>query len=521
MTVRLYFSEARKKSAVAQVSSRWDKSGITKSSRVNDLLDLMDAVSVVPFLTASGAVVGRGVVGPAFDVVPSSLDVSGSERERKRILDFFNYISPTQENVKDIYGPLAKLYTTAFSFRLFGHSAWEVVRDKSTGEPIGFDVIPGVIRPNIEKNGSFKRPAYTQFLRANGVESKTDINDPDDVIFFAVPDYSGGLYLSELLALSEYTLPSEIYAAVAYRSLHENKNAPYSGIWFTPPDVDDDTFDRFVAMINSRYTGARNYGRNPIIMRGEGGFKPLNFPKEEAPYLEGRTINRNEISAASGVPDAKYGVGSENIDLKELRLEFYESTLRPMMALMEEVIYSGVCVRLFDAPEWKFKFKRPDFTTAVEDASIELRRIQWGQWSPNEARASRGELPRENGDYYLVPKNMDMIGPDGKPGRPADEPVDDDSGEMEPSEEDPVPDTMPPEKPDSESSLLDELRKWRKFELRVATGKRYKREFESDVIPAELYDFLRESIKDIGDDPGEVAMLFDDMIEIIGGEDGL
>jgi len=515
MSVRIFINDGtvRDKASVTQVTSRLPRTAIGRSSREEEILDLMDAVAVVPFLSASGAVVGRGVVGPGFDIVEAELDGGGSERKRRRILDFFNYISPMQANVKDVFSPLAKIYTTAFSFRIFGHAAWEIVRDRGTGAPLGFDVIPGVVKPNIEADGTFKRPAYVQYLRVGGVESKSEFNSPEDVIFFAVPDYSGGVYMAELLALTEYTLPSEIYAAIAYRSLHENRDAPYSGFWYTPNDIDDDTFNRFVAMVNSRYTGSKNYGRNPIIMKGEGGFKAVASVKDDAPYVEGRELNRSEISASTGVPGAKYGIET-NTDMRELRREFYESTLRPMMSLLEESIYTNVCIRLFNAPEWKFRFKRPDFTTAIEDASIELRRIQWGQWSPNEARASRGEAPRDNGDYYLIPKNMDMVGPDGKPGRPENEPINDDEGDMAPSDEDKVPGTQPPVQPDVEESVLvDEIRKWRKFALRVAGGKRFKRDFVPSAIDESLSGYIFNVLDELGDSVEDIAEFFDWLIE--------
>ena len=520
MGVKIFVSglASEKAASIAQVSSRLPRTTTGKSSREEGVLDLMDAVAVVPFLMGSGSVVSRGVTGPGFDIVESEIDANGSQAKRKEIVNFFNYVSPSQKNIKDIFGPLAKVYTTAFAFRVFGHSAWEIIWDKEGGRPLGFDFIPGVIRPNVEADGKFKRPAYVQRLRVGGTETKSEFNNPDDIIFFGVPDFSGNIYMAELLSLAEYTLPSEIYAAVAYRSLHENRDAPYSGFWYTPQDIDDDTFDRFLAMVQSRYTGSANYGRNPIVMKGEGGFKSLSIQRDDAPYIEGRALNRDEISAASGVPSAKYGVGDSGVDLRELRREFYESTLRPVMSLMEETIYRQVCIKLFGAPEWKFKFHRPDFTTAVEDASIELRRIQWGQWSPNEARASRGEAPRDGGDYYLVPKNMDVVGPDGKPGRPENQPVDDNEGDMLPSEEDPVPPTQPPEPVGTdESSMLDPLRKWRRFELRVATGKRFKREFAAPLVPGDLRNFINDSLLDIEDDPDAVAQLFDDVIDIVVG----
>lgn len=490
------------------------KSVLSSSDRVNDLLDLQEATYVVPYMMASGAVVSRGVIGPGFDIVPAELGSEGNSVKREQIIRFFNYMPSVIGNFKDLLGPLAKLYTTAFMYRMFGHAAWQIVYEDGNDLPVGFDLIPGIVKPNTHADGRFKTPAYTQYLRAGSVVTKTEFANASNIVYFCVPDFRADLWLAEPLALSDYSLPSEIYAARAYKSLHENRNAPLSGIWYVPSDIDDDTFDRFVAEVEARYTGSSNYGKNPIIMRGEGGFKSLSLPREDAPYIEGRELNRKEVAAASGVPGPKYGTDLESTSataLGEIRLEFYESTLRPVMQLIEEAIYGQIIVRVFNAPEWRFKFNRPDFTTAVEDASIELRRIQWGQWSPNEARASRGEAPREDGDYYLQPLNMIVQG-DGTPGPPDDDAVDDDQGDMKPGDEDSVPGT---DQPVIVEGLVDELRKWRKFELRVAKGDRYKRAFVTENVPGDLYDFIRQQVVTADGDVTAIRLVFDDAIEMV------
>jgi len=511
MGVRIFIRNDRTSKTLAEVKTRLPASIVGKGNRTDDVLDLMDAAYTVPYFMAAAGVLGRGVIGPGYEIVQSDLDTEGTQLKKKKIAEFLSYVPDEQKNIKDTFGPLAKFYTTALMFRSFGQAAWEIIRQGSDGRPIGFDLIPGVVKPNIEADGTFKRPAYVQYLRSGNYESKTEYDSPEDIIFFAVPDFSSGVWLTENLSLSDYTLPSEIYSARAFKSLHENRNAPHSGFWYTPETVDDETFDRFVAMIERRYTGSANYGRNPVIMRGEGGFKSISIPREDAPYIEGRDINRKEMSATFGVPSPKYGVGLEDMNqtaLKEVRREFYESTLRPAMALLEEAMYLHICKRLFNAPEWKVKFNRPDFTTAVEDASIELRRIQWGQWSPNDARNSRGEADREGGDYHLIPSNM-AVQEDMTPGRPEDEPIDDDEGTPSPGEEDEVPGTMPPEKTES---ITRELKAWRRFALRVAKGRRYRRGFMPDHIPIGMYKFVQGVLDQVGDDSDAINDLFDDVL---------
>lgn len=196
--------------------------------------------------------------------------------------------------------------------------------------------------------------------------------------------------------------------------------------------------------------------------------------------------------------------------MKEIRREFYESVLRPVSAMIEEAIYAQVCLREFGISGWKFAFGRPDFTTALEDASISMRRVQWGEWSPNESRTARGELPREDGDYYLVPKNMGLMWP-GE-GRPADDPVGEDDGDLEPEEESPVPDSIPPEKVEN---MLAELRQWKTFELRVALGKRNKRPFVVEALGSELGDFITSLLDGSGRTEEEVRDIFGSIEEAV------
>ena len=499
---------------VSQVRGSRSGSKYGKTNKVSDLLDIIDATYFVPFLMASGGTTSRGAIGPGFDIIRTQGDSSGTEAEKQKLKQFFEFVPGEITNIKDNFGALAKLYTTVFMFRLVGVAGWELVRDTTTGEARGFDVISGVLNPNIEPAGQFKNPAYTQYLRYNGVDSKNEFASPNDIVFFGVPDISSGIYLSESNALSGYTIPSEIHAANSYLSLHENRSTPYGGFWHLPENTSDDQFDAFVATITKMYRGSDNYGKSPIVVRGQAGFSYTSPGKDDAPYIEGRELNRNEISGVTGVPGPKYGVGLDKMNvagLKELRREFYESVLRPVSGIMEEVIYNQICKRLLGITGWRLMFMRPDFTTAIEDASISMRRVQWGEWSPNESRIARGEAPREGGDYYLVPLNMMMTDNEG---RPLNDTVGGDEGEMEPEEEDPIPGSTSPVQPDTESAI-SELRAWRKFTVRVIKGDRIDREFIPSVIPIGLYNFILNEVSHANNNIEEVNLIFADAIELI------
>lgn len=511
MPVIIRSNQTRKKGVSAIASNK--KSVEIASNRINEILDIMDAAYKVPYMMASGGTVGRGSIGPGYDIVREKRVSSARDADKRRIQEFFLYSDPNLKNYRDIFGPLAKLYTTAFMFRMFGTAAWEIRRDKSGGA-VGFDIVPGIIRPNVDDFGYFQKPAYTQYLKSGNSVKKIDIMDQKNIVFFGIPDFGPNLFLSETMALSSYTLPSEIYAARAYLSLHENRTTPYGGFWWLPENATDETYDDFFALLNSMYRGSENYGKSPLLMRGKGGFEYITPPKDDAPYAGGREINRKEISGVTGVPGAKYGVDVEGVGqggMKEIRREFYESVLRPVSSLMEEFIYIQICIREFNAPGWRFMLNRPDFTTALEDASIEMRRIQWGTQSPNEARIARGEEPRDDGDYYLIPLNMtrsDMAG------RPESTDVTGSEGDLPPSEETPVTGQEPPETPDKRD-VISELYAWKRFHTRMISGDRYARPFNVEKIPEEFANYLSAELLNAGADKARISEIFEDARDIL------
>jgi len=259
--------------------------------------------------------------------------------------------------------------------------------------------------------------------------------------------------------------------------MFQNVNAPYNGVWTVDQGVSDEDFDMFIELLEQRYASPENFGRNPLVIRGGAEFTQTKSRSEEdAPYLEGRRFNQQEMSAVFGVDSNKLGLsGAANkANMRETRREYHENTIRPIFETMEEAIYLQVIVRLLGLDEWRIVFNRPDFMNALEQATIDMRYIQNAVYSPNEIRKQRGDDPRDGGDIYFEPPNMSGGNNEG-------ESSDDGSSRNNEKPERPPRDE---EAPTSEREVLAELKAWRKHVLRSLDGKRKAKEFVVSSIPS-------------------------------------
>ena len=524
--MKIKTSTKRRKPKVVKAigTSSTDFTRSETNERMSIMKLLAEASKSHPYTFATVDSVSRSIVGAGWKFLP----VEGHESEATQeslepIQAFFEQEVRDWNNIGDYLSASDKFTQMFNSFRLFGHAACEITRTNK-GEPIGYDVLSGITFPNLSEKGYFESPNFHFYPWGDG--DKVGYSR-DELIYLWNPGITGNVGGESLYeSLSANTLPSDIYAAVAFRELFKNTNAPYNGVWEIDSTVSDEDFDYFVELLEQRYSGAENFGRNPLVVRGVINWKEISSRSEDdAPYLEGRNFSREEFYAATGVDGNKLGTTdtANKSNIRESRREFHENTLRPLTKRVEENLYEQVMVRLFHTRGWALKFTKPDITTAMEQAAIDMRYMQWGVFSPNEIRVERGFDPREGGDIYYVPLNMAQIEEDGTFRKPADMDDDDggggDSGNDDDDDDTGGDDTRPPrddENPDSTKDL-DELRTWRKYHLRMLDGKKPRREFTCDHINQGLSDFIKKSLDKAQDDFSEVKAIFDIAEEIIRG----
>lgn len=256
-------------------------------------------------------------------------------------------------------------------------------------------------------------------------------------------------------------------------------------------------------------------GRNPIVAQGECSFKELQPMPENLPYQEARADTRDEILAVTGTTGAKLGLTRDlsNANLRETRREFHETSMIPIFLMLELAFYEQIHVREFDIKGWELKFNRPDFLTAVERATVDMRYHQMGVYNPNEIRYVQGLPPRSDpqGDMYFDQLHISPAGNNqGNP--PEGRPVEPDS----PSQVgEPTNDNDDPERGDGhddtsrdDNALIGELRKWRAFALKRVKNGRQLRSYMSDIIPVELADLIQSNLL-YARDTDDVARIFD------------
>jgi hypothetical protein len=461
--------------------------------------DIEDAARNLSWVRASLTSIGRSLVGPGYTFKKVDDFEDEATDESLKVLKMFYGPGSAgggfkqYKNFKDYYTTSGKFYATAVAIAMGGSSAWEIKTDRITSEPVDFDYIPGYVEPNLDTNGGFNKPAFRQFLSVEGMEVAS-WESPDDIVFFSRPDFGGYPFASDLEALVAYTLPSDIYAALSWLAMHKNRNAPLDGYWQADAMMQDTDFRKLEAMLRNRYTGARNYGRSPLLARGNLEFKRVQRATEEAPYVEGRKHAQKEISAVTGVHGSKLGLGGETgVAGKDAKRDYYENVVEPMHQLIEEVTYEQVHVRRLGIRGWKLSFNNPAFLNEVEQASVDRTYWNIGESNANEIRAARNKKPREGGDVFFEPANMvpqggkqvDVPAQGPNPGT-SDNPV-------APAESHPSGGKPRPVRAD-EQSLAEEIRKWKTVALKCAKNGKPVKPFETEIVPAGIKSIITRAI---------------------------
>lgn len=504
--------------------------------------DLLRIASMQHSWTRATAIsVGRAAIGGGFSFVRHPIYGKDISKKRQKQIDGIMkdindiFFKPSKvKYIQDMAGLSWKIYYTVNSFVLYGQFAWEKIRERGTGRMIGFDVLPGITMPNVDSYGKFKHPAY--FFRPWNSQSAIEYN-LDDIVYVTNPGLDASIYGStDYDSLVQNTIPADLYASQAYKYQFENINAPYNGVWVVDPSTTPEDYADFVALLANRYTGIEAFGKNPLVIRGQAKFEEhRSRSNDDAPYLEGRRYNQAEMSAVTGISSAKLGItdNASKTNHRELRREFHENTLRPVFQFVEEGIYNQILVEEFGLNEYKLAFNRPDLSTALEEATIIGRYVQNGVMSPNEGREIIGKRTRSDtyGDSYFIPSNGNWVGSDGMVAAPIDTPQSVPAPDTIDTASDAKPDVpiqdggskrqfdaqRPPEDDAmyrNKSDVIDELEKWKRFELRKVKGKRNDREFVTSFVDGESAMQIKTVLKSVLK-PEDIGSFFDNLINSV------
>ncbi len=516
--MRVYVPKARKPTSVQSLPEMSSASGLMRSSsstRRSTHWDILDSARNISWIRGSLSTIGKNLIGPYWTFVKVKEFEDEATPEALTALKRFYGVGVKRDhkNIKDFYTTASKFYATAVSYVMGGFAGWELRKNK-LGEYAGFDYVPGYIEPQIDDNGDFLSPAWRQFLSGSELQSAS-WNDPQDIVFFANPDFGGYPCSQDMEALVGYTLPSEIHAMLSYLSIHKNRSAPLDGTWEIDSNVDNDVFDKVYAMLRARYTGSGNYGRTPLLSKGTLKFNPARRFNEDAPYLEGRNYNRQEMAAVTNVPGSKLGVTQDlsMANSREAKRDYFETAIEPLQIIIEDTSYQQIHVDLLDIRGWKLSFNNPAFTNEIEQASIDRTYWNIGERSANEIRERGGKEPRDGGDEYFSPANM--IPADG-----ANDPIPDQPNDpVPPGTSNPAGQKPRPPRAD-EQALLAELKKFKTVALKRMKESKKPKKFETEIIPEALYMVLSSAIESV-ESEDEIKEIFMEVeTRIKGATDG-
>lgn len=357
-------------------------------------------------------------MGQMFEIIPAEgKQGSAGPEERKRCLEYFYPRKRSWNNVKDFVSVPAKLFCTAIMLKLFGQAAWEQVKN-GFGKVITFDLIFGKVKPNFDPQGAFRTPAWSQFSKGAAV----DFANVNDIVYFMIPDLDGYMTgASDIESLTATTLASDLLSALANQALIENIGSP-DGIFKIEPDLDDEPYADLEAQIEDLYRGPVNFGRSMIVSEGLVDYMPFERERDMQ-WGESREFHRQEVSATTGVSAGQLGQseGLSRSNLRELRRQFWDTTIQPLSALIESGINEQAFQRDLRIFDWIFRFRSPQFQTEGERTYNAIRRVSYAISTPGE-EARRMGFPTDftGANLRMMPANMRILGEEpSKPGPPA------------------------------------------------------------------------------------------------------
>jgi HK97 family phage portal protein len=194
------------------------------------------------------------------------------------------------------------------------------------------------------------------------------------------------------------------------RFFGQGMNAP--GVVEVAEDMDDEQVRQLKDDFRARATGLHNM-HVPPILTGGATFKPTIISPEQAQFLESRKFSVAEVARWFGVPPHMVGDVEKSTSwgagIEQQGIAFVTNTLRPWMERVERA-YSRYML-LFEPEDYirfdESRLLRGDSKTRAE---VNASAIGWGWKSPNEARIDDGMPPREGGDEFLSPLNMQISG---------------------------------------------------------------------------------------------------------------
>lgn len=192
-----------------------------------------------------------------------------------------------------------------------------------------------------------------------------------------------------------------------------------SAILHTDENISDEEMTRVMQSWVSTHGGRRL----PAILSGGLDYKPISITPEESQFLQTRDFQRSEIAMFFGIPPHMIGdttkATSWGSGIEQMGIGFVKYSLMPWLRCIEST-YSRALLPRGQYMRFNADALLRGDTISRYSAYTQARNAGW--LSVNEIRAKEDMLPIENGDDYLQPLNMGLLG-ESPPAPAADTPI--------------------------------------------------------------------------------------------------
>lgn len=185
----------------------------------------------------------------------------------------------------------------------------------------------------------------------------------------------------------------------------------------TDETLTDEVFERVKTSWNEKHTGLENSHKVAIL---EGGLKwtSVTMTNTDAQWLENRKHTDNQICGMTRVPPHKIAIldRSTNNNIEHQSLDYVNDGLMPHLNRIENRIRISL-LNERDEEDHFAKFNVAALLRGDMKARSQFYKdmVFVGAYSPNDVLELEDRNPRDGGDIYLTPSNMNING------RPANE----------------------------------------------------------------------------------------------------
>jgi HK97 family phage portal protein len=240
----------------------------------------------------------------------------------------------------------------------------------------------------------------------NGTEIQYE---PNEFVHFRFADPDNDLYgLSPLESLTS-TVAQDLFAQTYNEAFFAN--SAQTGIVFNMRNASREEVERNREFLKKEYTSAAN-AHKPLLLEGDVDVSKSVSSPAEMQFIEGRKQLTMEILAVFDLPYTKLGGTSESANRSqssENDKTFRSETIKPLQAVIEEVINEQLLYVIFNIKDTLFQHAEVDFRDESAQMDMYVKGLSHGIYTINYVRNKLGLPPIEGGDVASLSTPLGLM----------------------------------------------------------------------------------------------------------------